>query len=441
MKNTPKRNDASVNPRKLALSVIMEVLEKEEFSDRYLHAVLAKYGFLSGQERAFISRLSLGTIENALLLDGIINQYSKIKVKKMKPVVRNVLRLSVYQIYFMDSVPESAIVNEGVKLVKQHGLSGLGGFVNGVLRGILRDKKPLSDFGFSLAIRYSFPEELVADWQRDYDPKTLEQMLSSFGKQTLTSIRTNLAKITPEELKERLEKEGLTVECAKDPDYAFYISGYDHLEELSSFKEGLFYVQDVSSMLVAERAGIKGDDFVLDVCAAPGGKSVHIAQKMEVLKGSGRVESRDVFPHKVKLIEENIRRFGLSNMSARVWDAKVMDESAVAQADVVIADLPCSGLGVIGKKPEIKYRVDIRAEEELAALQREILSVVCRYVRPGGRLVYSTCTIDRRENEDNREWFLENHPEFTPVSEEQILPLDGKRDGFYIAVFTRKPKE
>ena len=427
-----------INLRGLALDVITEVMEHEAFSNQYLHAVLMKYRFLEKQERAFISRLCLGTIENAILLDVIIDRYSKTKVSKMKPVVRNVLRLSVYQIYFMEGVPDFSAVNEAVKLVKKRGLSGLGGFVNGVLRSILRDKKPLSEQDLKPYERYSLPDWLYEDWKDAYGEETVEAMAASFQMQDKTCIRTNRIKITPGDLKERLNKEGVEAEEAEGLDYAFFISGYDYLEGLSSFREGLFYVQDISSMMVAERAAVKADDHILDICAAPGGKSIHIAEKLALLKGSGTVEARDLTEKKAELIRENITRCGLDNISAKVWDARKTDETAIRSADVVIADLPCSGLGVIGKKPEIKYRINMDEEMELAALQRDILEASFDYVKPRGRLVYSTCTVDRWENEDNLTWFLSGHPDFSVVSSEQILPTEGKRDGFYIAVLERE---
>ena len=430
--------NGQINLRALALDIVTEVMEHETFSDQYLHAVLMKYRFLDKRERAFLSRLSLGTIEHAILLDVIIDRYANTKGKKMKPVVRNVLRLSVYQIYFMESVPDFSVVNEAVKLVKKRGFSGLSGFVNGVLRGILREKKPLDEQNLAPWERYSIPRWLYNDWSLSYDPATLLSVMASFLQQEMTSIRTNLSRITPEKLKEKLKAEGVTVEPSEELPYAFYIRDYDYLEGLFAFQEGLFYVQDLSSMMVAEMADIRGDEHVLDLCAAPGGKSIHIAEKIAVQKGSGRVEARDLTEKKVELIRQNIARCGLNNMTARVWDARETDQKAKETADVVIADLPCSGLGVIGKKPEIKYRMSIEQEEELARLQRQILEAGVSYVKPKGRLVYSTCTINRRENEDNTDWFLRQHSNFALRSQKQILPGKGKRDGFYIAVMERK---
>ena len=216
---------------------------------------------------------------------------------------------------------------------------------------------------------------------------------------------------------------------------ALLISGYDYLAALPSFQEGDFQVQDISSMLVAQRADPKEGDYVIDVCAAPGGKALHLA---DMLAGTGMVEARDISDYKVELIWDNIRRSGMENIRAVRWDATVPDEESVEKADIVIADLPCSGLGVLGRKSDLKYRMTREDERELAALQRRILSQVWRYVKPGGRLVYSTCTINREENEENAAWFQAEHPDFRLVSQEQILPGQQAGDGFYIALFDRR---
>lgn len=440
---------AKENLRNLALDVVMEVLEKNGFSNQVLGSVLSKYQYLEKQERSFVTRLSLGTIENALLLDEVINCYSKTKIKKMKPVIRNILRLSVYQIYFMDSVPDSAVVNEAVKLSKKRGMAGLSGFVNGVLRSILREEKPLCEFQRDLSTTYSCPQWLVDMWERDYGQEKTKEILDGFWGNNLLHIRTNLSKITPEELKCHLEQEGVCVQPTTLP-YAFSISGVDYLKKLESFQKGLFYVQDISSMEVAESAKLCGGEKILDVCAAPGGKSLHMAELLcykESLQGKsettkdgavGSVEARDISVEKVSRIEENIKRSGLSNIRTKVWDARQFDEGAKDQYDVVVCDLPCSGLGVLGKKPEIKYRVVEEDIEALAQLQREILSNAKAYAKRGGRLIFSTCTLNKTENDENTRWFLDSFPEYRLLSQNQIFPKQNQGDGFYIAVFEKE---
>lgn len=438
----------SVNTRELALGVLMEVTEGGSYSHLVLRSVLEKHQYLTKQERAFLTRLAEGTIQRMLELDYILDRFSKVKVKKMKPVIRNILRLGVYQLKYMDAVPASAACNEAVKLAKKKGFASLGGFVNGVLRSVGRAlggipypdeaREPVK----ALSVRYSIPEWLTAQWLTEYGMEQTRRMMQAFLNDAPLTIRTNLGRTTPEELQKRLAEEGVTatpVDGEKYPglSYAFAISGVDYLYGLASFREGLFYVQDLSSMLVTEWAAPKAGDVCIDVCAAPGGKSIHIAEK---LNGTGKVEARDLSEGKVALIEENIARCQLSNVRAKQWDATVLDEEARESADIVIADVPCSGLGVLRKKSDIKYRMSVEAEEELVRLQREIVQTVAHYVKPGGTLLYSTCTIHRAENEDNVAWFLEQNPQFELERMQQIFPEETLGDGFFLARLVRAEK-
>lgn len=431
----------SVNTRELILDILMEVTEHQGYSHIILRDVLNKYAYLSRQERAFIARISEGTLERMLEMDMILNQFSKTKVKKMKPVIRNILRMSVYQIKYMDSVPDSASCNEAVKLAVRRGLGGLKGFVNGVLRNISRNKDqiryPLEEKEPEeyLSVTCSVPLWIVQQWTQEYGYDRTKQMCQSFLESAPLSIRTNLQQTTPQHLKEKLEKEGVSVEENPEFSYAFFISGYDRLDALEAFREGLFSVQDMASMYVAEAADVQPGAYVIDVCAAPGGKSMHLAEK---LQGTGMVEARDLTEYKVDLMEENIARCQLKNMKAVQWDATMKDADSVEKADVVIADLPCSGLGVMGRKPDIRYRVTPEDVQALAALQRKILSVVQEYVKPGGTLVYSTCTVTRAENDGNVQWFGEQYPEFQFENMRQLYPGEGRHDGFFIAKWKKQ---
>lgn len=431
----------SVNTRELILDILMEVTEHQGYSHIILRDVLNKYAYLSRQERAFIARISEGTLERMLEMDMILNQFSKTKVKKMKPVIRNILRMSVYQIKYMDSVPDSASCNEAVKLAVRRGLGGLKGFVNGVLRNISRNKDqiryPLEEKEPEeyLSVTCSVPLWIVQQWTQEYGYDRTKQMCQSFLESAPLSIRTNLQQTTPQHLKEKLEKEGVSVEENSEFSYAFFISGYDRLDALEAFREGLFSVQDMASMYVAEAADVQPGAYVIDVCAAPGGKSMHLAEK---LQGTGMVEARDLTEYKVDLMEENIARCQLKNMKAVQWDATMKDADSVEKADVVIADLPCSGLGVMGRKPDIRYRVTPEDVQALAALQRKILSVVQEYVKPGGTLVYSTCTVTRAENDGNVQWFGEQYPEFQFENMRQLYPGEGRHDGFFIAKWKKQ---
>ena len=430
----------TVNDRELILEILLAVTRDGEYSHIALRNVLENYQYLDKSERAFITRVTEGTLERMIELDYIINQFSKTKVNKMKPVIRTIIRSAVYQLKYMDSVPDSAVCNEAVKLAGKRGFSGLKGFVNGVLRNISRNldnvKYPdKSDTVKWLSVIYSMPEWIITEWLKNYDREMVEKMLQAFLAERPTTIRCNLSQISREELAEELKKEGVKVRLCDTVDSALFISGYDYLGALESFRTGHFQVQDISSMEVAEWADPKEDEYIIDVCAAPGGKSLHLADK---LAGKGHVEARDLTPYKVDLIRDNIARMGIDNIEAVCQDATVYDETSEKKADILIADLPCSGLGVLGKKTDLKYKMNPETQEELVHLQRKILSVVHRYVKSGGKLLYSTCTIHRAENQENAAWFAEQYPEFELVRERQFLPGVDDSDGFYIAEFVRK---
>ena len=397
-----------------------------------MRGMLEKYQYLDKKERAFLTRLCEGTLERMLELDAIINRCSKVPVKKMKPVIRNLLRLSVYQLKYMDQIPDSAVCNEAVKLAQKKGFYSLKGFVNGVLRNIARK---LPDMKFEdLSIQYSTPKWIVDQWISEYGEEKATQMLADQYRDKPTTIRVNLSKISRDELAARLEEEGAQVQTVEEADCALAISGYDYLRALPSFREGFFQVQDVSSMKAALMADPREGDYCIDVCAAPGGKSLHLA---DLMHGTGMVEARDLTEYKVGLIEENIERTAAQNIRAVQMDATVLDEASVEKADVVLADIPCSGLGVLSKKTDLKYHMTQEQQAELVELQRKILSTVWQYVKPGGTLVYSTCTVHKEENEKNVEWFLENCP-FILKEQIQMLPGVDTWDGFFIAKLERK---
>ncbi len=434
-------NTKAANERELAVDLLLAVTRDGEHSHVALGEVLEKYEYIGKQKRAFLTRLVMGTLERMLELDFVIDQFSKTPVKKMKPMIRAILRSGTYQLLYMDSVPASAACNEAVRLTGRRGFSSLKGFVNGVLRAISRakeagdiiypdkSKEPLQ----YLSVKASMPQWLLKLWIEDYGYDTVWRMCEELLLPRATAIRVNTGAISPEELCEELEESGVQAFRTKLFD-ALLISGYDHLSAIPAFVRGDFYVQDLSTMQAILAAGIKKDWHIIDVCAAPGGKSIHAAQLME---GTGHVQARDISEYKADLIRENLMRTRTENVSVKVWDATVLDEASIDSADLVIADLPCSGLGVLHGKPEIKYRMSREQMDELARLQRQILSVVSSYVKPGGRLLFSTCTISRMENEENTAWFARKYPHFSLQKQLRILP-DRQHDGFYYAIFDRK---
>jgi 16S rRNA (cytosine967-C5)-methyltransferase len=365
--------------------------------------------------------------------------------------------MSVYQLKYMDQVPDSAVCNEAVKLAKKRGFKNLTGFVNGVLRSIAREmdqiaypdpkKYPIQ----SLSVRYSMPEWLVKRWITEYGTEATEKILESFLKISKTTIRVHKSNGTIEDLKASFMQEHVMVSDGEFMEEALKISGYDYLESLTSFEEGKFQVQDESSMLVGRLADPKEGMLVVDVCSAPGGKSLHVA---ELLHGTGKVISRDLTDYKADLILQNKERLDCSNVEVQVHDALELDPELIGKADIVIADLPCSGLGIIGKKHDIKYNITEEQMKELAQLQKQILSVVVQYMKPDGIFMYSTCTINPDENQRNVQWMIENLDLETVAFDElmpkrlqietakegyiQLLPGIHPCDGFFIAKLKKR---
>ena len=450
------------NTRLLALEVLLEVEKQNIFAKDALHKLLYQNQFLSKQDRAFITRLVEGTTEYQTRLDYVINLYSKTKVNKCKPLIRCVLRMGVYQMLYMDSVPNGAACNECVKLAKKKGFHNLTGFVNGVLRSVERNMNaipyPKKEDGLVpyLSVNYSVPQWLVEQFLQWYDEERVIQMLEASLQTTGITLRINGNKTTKQELTAKLKEHGIVVEDGYYSEDALRVSKINYVNRIPGFRQGEFFVQDESSMLLYPIANMESEYkegqvlHILDLCAAPGGKCTHFAQK---LGQRAYIEARDVSERKTALIEENKERLGLTNMEEKVWDALIPDDSKKQWADLVIADLPCSGLGILSHKNDIKYHISEQQLLELTNLQKTILTNAVSYVKPGGILLFSTCTINPEENQDNVRWALSHLPleaepirELVPeplrsfVEEEmlQLLPGACKCDGFFIAKFRKK---
>lgn len=455
-----------INQRMLVLEML---LTENVYSHRLVRDVLNKYNYLSQQEKAFIKRLYEGTLERQIELDYVIDLYSKVKTKQMKRPIRAIMRMGVYQIMYMDAVPDAAACNEAVKLAQKKGFAALKGFVNGVLRNIARNKDEIEYT--SLSVKYSMPEWIVDLWMMQLGEETTKIVLAGLLREHSVTVRfrdisgnTGIDMETAvSAVQKALTAQGGTMEMHAYLPCAYKVSGTDDLARLPYYKEGAFVVQDVSSMLAVAAVGI--EDYVkhakseggceavrvLDLCAAPGGKSMLMADLLEKCDVDYEILSRDVSAGKVALMQENLDRCGLRNVSVGVGDAVQRDEALVGTADIVIADVPCSGLGVIGKKRDIKYRITPETVEELTVLQRQILTVAVSYLKPGGRLLFSTCTINRKENEDNFAWLRDERklvplplynmlPEClcTDTAKQgylQLLPGVHDTDGFFISVF------
>ncbi len=434
--------DNKVNERLLVLNMLTETTNESGFSHFLINKVFSENN-LDKTQKSFITRLYLGTLEQLIFLDFVINEYSSINTQKMRPAIKNILRLSVYQMLFMDNVPDHAVINEAVKLANKKGFGNLRGFVNGVLRTIQREGAPKEN---PANIKYSLPKWLydmcINRFGEDDAKKFFESVNSTDG---YTWTRLNLRAATKQEIIKLLKEDGCEVVENEKIDEAVKIKGFDFLTELRAYKKGLIFIQDFSSMNIAHVAkelidakkvcDYKEDDayLIVDVCAAPGGKSLHMAEKFP----NAFIYARDISKNKTDLIDENIKRLGHKNISSQVFDALEFDKTLEKKADIVLADLPCSGLGIIGQKPDIKLRVKEKDLEELSNLQKDILSVVNKYVKPGGLLIFSTCTINEGENEENTKWLLNNFS-FELIKEQSFLPGRDDADGFYIAALKKR---
>ena len=389
----------AVNEREVVLDMLLS-LREGKLSHTILKDTLDSYLYLDKSSRGFITRLYEGTIEKRLYLDFIIDGYSKTPVKKMKPIIMLLLEMAVYQIFFMDRVPDSAVINEAVKLAKKRGLTGLSGFVNGVLRNIARNKENIAlpdknkDLIQYLEIKYSTPKAVVEHFINDYGSEKTEEILEAFEEKRPLVARATKNR---EELIKKLDAEGVRVSTDTIFPESLKILELDSLSYLESFEEGDFVIQDESSQFIGKIVGLPKGARVLDLCAAPGGKSLLFAEMEEV----DEIISCDISESKTELIEENVRRIGVSKIKTKVNDASLYNPDFMDGFDLVICDLPCSGLGVMGRKRDIKYNVTEDKIRELAKLQRTILENAVRYVKKGGRLIYSTCTMTKAENEEN----------------------------------------
>lgn len=455
-----------VNQRMLVLEML---LTENAYSHVIVRDVLNKYNYLPQQEKAFIKRLYEGTLERQIELDYVIDQYAKVKTSKMKKPIRAMMRMGAYQILYMDAVPDAAACNETVKLAQKKGFATLKGFVNGVLRNIARDKDNI--VYTSLSVKYSMPEWIVDLWTAQLGAGTTETVLAGLLREHPVTIRfrdepeiTGVDMTTAVGAVQRaLAAQGGTMEQHPYLPCAYKVSGTDDLTRLPYYEDGAFVVQDVSSMLAVAAADIadyvrqmgqKGGQKtlrVIDLCAAPGGKSMLAADLLEKCDVNYAVISRDISANKVERMQENFDRCGLKNTLAEVGDAVLRDDALVGTADLVIADVPCSGLGVIGKKRDIKYRVSPESISELTVLQEQILATAVSCLKPGGRLLFCTCTINEDENEKHFAW-LRDEMKLRPISLDKALPeclhTDTTRegylqllpgvydsDGFFISVF------
>ena len=420
--------------RKTAYEVLLEI-EKEM---AYSNLVLNKYLDRNRPENsAFVRELVYGVLENKILLDYYLNMLVPSGIKKVKKKEATILRMGLYQMLFLDSVPDYAAVNESVILAKKYA-RGRDAFVNGVLRGFMKRRNELmlpkeGDRNY-LSVKYSFPQWIIDLWQNQSACDDFEALLSASNARPRLSIRVNTAKIDSNSLIKLLENQGLEVESGSFSERTLHIKGSGILD-LPEYAKGLFSIQDEASTVAADLVDALPGDIVIDVCAAPGGKTCAIAEKMN---NKGVIYSCDIYEHKLNLIKKQALRLGLEVIKPVLLDGTIGRDQWINKADKVLCDAPCSGLGVIRRKPEIKYKKE-NDFSELIEIQKKILNNAARYVKTGGNLVYSTCTINRDENQNQIKAFVEEHKEFEIITEKQFLPTESI-DGFYICKMLKRGK-
>ncbi len=443
-----------INTREAAIRVLSEVQDEGRFSNK----VLQEYSQtdMSLEDKRLLRELVYGVLENRMYIDSIIKSASNVRMKKIHPMILQILRVGIYQIGFMDRIPAHAAINESVKLAKKYGHKGTIGYVNGVLRKIDRERDMffLSEIPKNmqeLSVRYSHPVFLVDLWIKQFGFEFTKELLEANNTKPLLNIRVNTLKIDRESLLDKLSKYDLQLirgELSRD---CIKVVNPENITDSKEFRDGFFTIQDESSMLVTEISEPNEKELVLDVCSAPGGKATHMAQRMN---DNGKIIARDLYTQKINLIIENCKRLGINIVEGQVYDAAIFDESLRNKVDVCLVDAPCSGFGLLRRKPDIKFNRNKEDLDTLVEIQSKILNNSAGYVKSGGKLIYSTCTLNKNENLDQVQKFLDINPDFSlePIDlpEDIIISKTQKEgyielyphihgtDGFFIAKMIRK---
>ncbi len=449
--------EKNINARETALLIIQKVLRENAYSNIALKKGLEQSD-LSRVDKALVTEIVNGTLKNLIKIDWIASQFIKISQNKLDKHVQDIIRTGIYQIIYLDRIPDSAVCNEGVNLARKYSNEGAVKFTNGVLRNISRSKTNIKypdkvkEPTKYLSVCYSHPEWIVDKWLKDYSYEFTEQLLSANNEVPHFTIRTNRLKTDRENLKKLLEQEA--IECSEGVynQEALYIKGTSAIDDKQSFKDGLYQIQDESSMLIGHVLDPKPGELIIDVCSAPGGKTTHAA---ELMNNKGTIIARDIHKHKLDLISQSCSRLSIDIVKTQLFNAKDLDETLVNKADRVMVDAPCSGFGVMRRKPDLRWKKSPDNFEELSKLQLNILETASKYVKSQGVLVYSTCTINRSENIDvvskfldsNNDFYIEDLTEFLPENLEtetkalgyvELFPNIHGIDGFFIARLRRR---
>ncbi|MDQ0337554.1 16S rRNA (cytosine967-C5)-methyltransferase [Caldalkalibacillus uzonensis] len=427
------------NARALALEALIKVEKQKAYSHLVLNQLLSRHPQLDLRDRQLLTELVYGTIQHQRLLDFYLEPFLKQGIAKLEGWVKQLLRLSVYQLYFLNRIPSHAVVNEAVKLAKKRGHRGIQGLVNGVLRNMLRQPKRSLDTIVEpverIAIETSHPTWLVARWVRQYGLDTARVICRANNERPAMTIRVNLLKASKQDVLSRLTASGYRVSETSEAEQGLKVENPAKLMDSPLFKEGYFTIQSESSMLVAPLLSPQPGMKVLDLCAAPGGKTTHLA---ELMANQGRIVANDVHKHKLRLIETAARRLGITIIEVTARDGTAVSPEEWGTFDCILVDAPCSGFGVIKHKPDLKWNKRLEDIEQIKELQLHLLSNAAKLLKSGGQLVYSTCTIDKEENEGVIERFLEYHPHFELAGDmRQILPQDFGSDGFFMVKLSK----
>lgn len=421
-----------INPRKLAVNILTKIQKDNAYSNLALTSYF-KDTELSYEDKAFVTALVYGVLDRKITLDFVLSKFMKTPIKKTAPFTLNTLRTALYQIMYMDKIPESAAVNEAVKIIKKSSESRNQGFVNAVLREVLRQDNllPSGNDTESLSVRYSAPVWLVDTFLKDYGEQTTIALLEESLKKPPFTLRVNTLKTNAEALKKSLNNAGIQVNDAEVSDALILCNGIDLLKN-SDFKNGHFHIEDMASQKAISVLSPKMGERILDICAAPGGKTFTMA---EIMQNKGEIIACDLYEHRVGLIADGAKRLGIDIIKPCVSDATRYNEK-LGIFDAILCDVPCSGLGVIRRKPDIKYNAATNFCE-LEGIQRKILGNAVKYLKKGGRILYSTCTLRKAENENTVKDFLAQNKDFTLITEQTLMPHINNTDGFYFALIEK----
>lgn len=424
------------NVRELVLKGLYRIEKEGAYLNQALLDILSED--LDARDKGFASELMGGVVRNRLKLDYIIEKFSKIKLKKLSPWVHQILRMGIYQIINMERVPDSAACNESVKLARRYAHGAAQGYINGLLRAVAREKKNIEYPKRTLerlSVLYSYPLWLTEKLISQYGEETCEEILLSSHKKQPVSIRVNSLKTNQEKLLTRLKEEGLDARADAENSKRIYIDGAVNVYSSKAYLDGEYTLQNSSSMTAVELLSPKEGEIILDLCAAPGGKTTYMA---ECMGNKGKIIAMDIHPHKMELIENSAKRLGITIIETICGDAGEPKEEWINSADRVLADVPCSGIGVIHKKPDIKWHRYEEDIQEMCKVQKKILNAASKYVKTGGTLIYSTCTILKEENQMQIEEFLRENTNFKLDEEQVLLTHITGGSGFYIAKLVKQ---